>query len=178
MKLLPLLVSLLLGDTVVTPPPCNSSGVCSSTLTAPDFCTNGGTCLSDAGAGGGGGGGISNPYLGTFIADAGVFNSLCLVDGGCIAQFPGQVLTGWDGGALGSLGLNFHCEAGRLTKTGAGTVSVNLVTPFQTYYDFCQCESFFLLSVACAASTNDGGKVSIINTGAGVNAFDWFCCGL
>lgn len=173
MKLLALLASLMLGDSVVAPDPCNWFGTCTQTLTAPDFCTIAGTCLSDAGAGGGGG--LTNPYLGTLIADAGSFNALCLVDGGCISNWPGQVITGSDGGAIASLSLSMHCEMGSINHNGTAT-TVQLVHPFLTNYVFCGCQFATNLSNLCVASSNDGGFVNITTNGLANDT--WWCCGI
>ena len=170
------LVALLVGDTVVTPPPCNSSGVCSTTITAPDVCTNSGSCLSDAG-GGGGGGGISNPYAGTFVADAGSFNALCLVDAGCIATWPGQIITGVDGGNLANQGIAYHCETWSTLHSGSGSFSVQIVHPFLTQYCYCGCNAD-ILTGGCTVACKDGGTVTLTENLSGNDQYNYWCCGL
>jgi hypothetical protein len=166
-----LTAALLIGDSVVTPDPCNWFGTCTQTLTAPDFCTTGGMCLSDAG----GSAGLSNPYPGTLVADAGWFNALCLVDGGCISSWPGQVITGNDGGSIAPLNLSMHCEMGSINHNGTAT-SVNLVHPFLTQYSFCGCDFPTNLGNLCVASASDGGVVNITTNGLANDL--WWCCGI
>ena len=149
------LASLVAGDTISYTSAINTQGRSSVTLTGPDFCRTT-QCVSDAG-GGGGGGGVSNPYLGTFVADAGSFNALCLTDGGCISSFPGQVITGVDGGNLANTTLSYHCEIGR----GLGSSSnIQMAHSCKTSWGWCDCYDTTALppSRRCSCSlVADGG---------------------
>ncbi len=155
-----LIAALALADGMQIPTPFTSQGASRATLTGPDFCkTN--QCVSDAG--GGGGGGVSNPYLGTFIADSGVFNQICLQDGGCIVDWPGQVLTGWDGGSIAGLsaGVPLHCVSGSLPSAPGFSFNQSIATSrvFITRWVFCGC-STPNNAVACAAQyPQDAGPI-------------------
>jgi len=128
------IAAILVGDNMQIPTPFKTNGASSTTLIGPDFCRTT-QCVSDAG-GGGGGGGVSNPYLGTFVADAGEFNALCLTDGGCISSFPGQVITGVDGGNLANTTLSYHCEIGQ--AKGPST-NIQMAHSCRTSWGWCDC---------------------------------------
>lgn len=177
MKAFVLIAALVAGDNMSIPTPFTSQGSSRVQLSGPDFCRTG-QCVSDAG--GGGGGGVSNPYLGTFIADSGVFNQLCLQDGGCIVDWPGQVLTGWDGGSIAGLsaGVPLHCIAGFVPSNGAFSFNENVGRPFITKWVFCGC-STPNNAVACAAQyVQDGGPLMNLTVNATSVRVDYFCCGL
>lgn len=176
LKVALVLGSLVVGDNLTIPSIFTTQGKSTVTLKGPDFCQNS-NCLSDAG---GSTGGLTNPIKGTMVADAGVFDMLCLVDGGCIIDFPGQVITAVDGGNLANLGLSMHCVTGWGVHAGGGIGLYSVVNPrpFVTNWDFCGCSgSTGFGTSGCSAQANDGGQINLMNS-TGTQIDNYFCCGL
>lgn len=177
LRLALVVAALVAGDNLQIPTPFTSQGASRVTLTGPDFCRTT-QCVSDAG--GGGGGGVTNPVLGTFVADSGVFNQICLQDGGCIVDWPGQVLTGWDGGTIAgqSAGVPFHCVLQQIVSAPGTSFVISTTQVFTTRWVFCGC-SYPNNAVACAAQyTQDGGPNINVTGNTSSVKLNVYCCGL